>query len=108
MKKFTFRLDRVLHLREAAERMQGTVLNRAVEAATARRLESEASALFRFETLELGVDVGQRVFADDRQLALGVAIVELGIRHGVLDYVSKRGTLGKRVGSVVKVVTRPR
>lgn len=44
MKRFTFRLDRVLELREAAERMQAGALGRAAQDADERRRDSEASA----------------------------------------------------------------
>lgn len=44
MKRFNFRLDRVLELREAAERLQAGVLGRANEIAAERQRESEASA----------------------------------------------------------------
>lgn len=44
MKRFTFRLDRVLELREAAERLQAGILGKANQAKAEAERESEASA----------------------------------------------------------------
>jgi flagellar biosynthesis chaperone FliJ len=43
MKKFSFRLDSLLHLREALEKMQGAVLGHADAAAGAHRVTAAAS-----------------------------------------------------------------